>query len=379
MGAPVEVKVKGKDIDELEMVTELVKDELLKIKGTLDIKDDFDQGKKELRIKIDEDKASFFGLNTLSAATAIKNAYFGIKASVHREGDDEIDIIVKYKKSARENLEDFKNMKIPTYSGKFVPLKDFAELETKRGYAKIRRFDRERAITVSANVDKDVTTSVEVNNKLIEKFKDISTRFPGYKLDFRGEFQEYMESFRSLGILFLFGIILIYLIIGGQFQSFVQPIIIIFTIPFAIMGSIFGLLLNGNPFNITTLYGIVALAGVAVNNSIVLVDFINRAREKGYSKWRSILESGYIRLRPIILTTTTTIGGLLPMALGLGGKSIEWGTFSNTIVWGLIFSSTFSLLVIPCLYAIVDDIKHRLFKKIPDESVRFKLLKKETE
>ncbi len=379
VGAPVEVKVKGKYFNELEKVTELVKKELARMDGVLDIKDDFEPGKKELRIKIDEEKAAFLGLNTLSIASSIRNAYLGIKASVHRDGDEEIDVIVKFNRDARESLEDFRNIKVTTNDGRFIPLKDIAELDIKKGYSTIHRFEGERAITVSADIDKSVTSSVEVNNKLIENFKDIGRIFPGYKLDFRGEFQEYMESFKSLGILFLFGIILIYMILGGQFQSFIQPFIILFTVPFAFTGAIFGLLIDGSPFSITTLYGIVALVGIAVNSSIVLVDFINRARQKGYSKWRSIIHSGYIRLKPIFLTTATTVGGLLPMAIGLGGKSVQWGSLANTIVWGLIFSSTLTLVAIPCVYAIVEDIKNKFFKNLPDEAERHKLILRETE
>ncbi|MFC1562699.1 efflux RND transporter permease subunit [candidate division KSB1 bacterium] len=379
VGAPVEVKVKGKYFNELERVTELVKEELAKMEGVLDIKDDFEQGKNELQLKIDEEKAAFFGLNTLNIASSVRNAYLGIKASVHRDGDEEIDVVVKFNREARENLEDFKNIRVATFDGRFIPLKDIADLEIKKGYSTIRRFDGERSITVTADIDDNVTSAVEVNNKLIEKFKDIAKEYPGYKLDFRGEFQEYMESFRSLGILFIFGIILIYMILGGQFQSFVQPIIIIFTIPFAFMGAIFGLLVDGNPFSIVTLYGIVALAGIAVNSSIVLVDFINRSRQKGHSRWKAIMESGYIRLRPIFLTTATTVGGLLPMALGLGGKSIQWGSLANTIVWGLIFSSTLTLVVIPCVYVIVDDIKHKLIKSLPDEAEKYRIIIQETE
>ncbi len=379
LGAPVEVKVKGKYFNELEKVTELVKEELSKMDGVKDIKDDFEQGKKELRIKIDEEKAAFFGLNTLTVASSIRNAYLGIRASVHRDGDEEIDVIVKFDRETRENLEDFRNIKVSTLDGRYIPLKDIAELEIEKGYSTIHRFEGERAITVSADIDNDVTSSVEVNNRLIEKFKNISKEYPGYRLDFRGEFQEYVESFKSLGILFIFGLVLIYMILGGQFQSFMQPFIILFTIPLAFMGAMFGLLIDGNPFSIVTLYGMVALAGVAVNSSIVLVDFINRSRQRGYSKWRSIIQSGHIRLKPIFLTTATTVGGLLPMALGLGGKSVQWGSLANTIVWGLIFSSTLTVVVIPCAYAILDDIKHKFFKNLPDEAERHKLLIKETE
>jgi len=379
-GDPVEVKVKGPYFDELEKVSNLVKKELQNIPGVRDIRDDFELGKKELRIKIDDEKSALFGINTANIASNVRNAYFGIKASVFRDADDEIDIIVKFSESARNNIENFRDIKIPAFNGDYIPLKSVADINVERGYAIVRRFEGERAITVSADIDKTVTSAVEVNNKLREKFKDISKEFPGYRLDFRGQFKEFQEAFTDIGILFAFGILLIYIILGSQFKSFIQPIMIIFTIPFAFIGAIFGLILAQSPFSISTLYGIVALAGVAVNSSIVMIDFINKNKFKGKSKWRSIIEAGYIRLRPIFLTTTTTVFGLFPMAFGIGGKSIVWAPLASTIMWGLIFSSSLTLFVIPCIYAIVDDIKKFVLKRPTNEMVeKYNILERETE
>ncbi len=139
-----------------------------------------------------------------------------------------------------------------------------------------------------------------------------------------------------------------------------QPLIIMFTIPFAFIGAMVGLLIGRDPFSIVTLFGIVALAGVVVNDSIVLIDFINKARERGMAKWKAIVSGGRLRFRPIILTSVTTIFGLLPMAIGLGGKSATWGPLANTIAWGLGTATFLTLFVIPCLYAIVDDIGSKL-------------------
>ncbi|MFC1726711.1 efflux RND transporter permease subunit, partial [candidate division KSB1 bacterium] len=362
-GKAVEVKVKGKYFDELEVVAERVKAELRNMPGVRDITDDFELGKNELKIKIDDEKAALLGVNTASIASGIRNAYFGIKTSVFRDGDDDIDVIVKFSQGSRENIDVFNNIKVAANTGRYIPLKNVASIFLERGYANINRFEGERVITVFADVDQSVTSPVEVNNKLIENFKDINKEFPGYRLDFRGEFKEFMESLNSLGILFAFGILLIYIILGSQFKSFVQPIMIIFTIPFAFIGAIVGLIIARSPFSIATLYGIVALAGVAVNSSIVLIDFINRNRFSGKSKWRSIIEAGFIRIRPIFLTTATTVFGLFPMAFGIGGKSIVWAPLASTIMFGLIFSSTLTLFAMPCIYAIFDDIKRRLFKK----------------
>jgi multidrug efflux pump subunit AcrB len=147
-----------------------------------------------------------------------------------------------------------------------------------------------------------------------------------------------------------------YILLGAQFKSFTQPLIILFTVPFAFIGAMLGLLVNGTPFGIVTLFGMVALAGIVVNDSIVLVDFINMRRRAGVSKWRAIIEGGRLRMRPILLTTITTIVGLLPMAIGLGGQSEMWMPLANTIIWGLAMSTLLTLFIIPALYAIVDDL-----------------------
>jgi len=174
---------------------------------------------------------------------------------------------------------------------------------------------------------------------------------------FGGEFEEFQEAFSGIFRLFLIGIGLIYVILGTQFRSFIQPVIIMTAIPFAFIGAMLGLFFSGNPFSITTLFGFVALAGLVVNNSIVMVSFINDARRNGMSQRDSIIQAGTIRLRPIIMTSLTTIFGLLPMALGLGGKSEVWAPLANTIVWGLTVSTFLTLLIIPAVYElIVDDI-----------------------
>jgi multidrug efflux pump subunit AcrB len=372
-GKAVEVKVKGKYLDELQEVAELVKAELRKMEGVTDVNDDFELGKKEIRIHVDKDKAALLGLDVFQIAGTVRTAFEGTKATVFRDGDEEVDVVVKFRGDEREKLSDVEQMRIASRSGALIPFRSVAKVSIERGYSEIKRFEGDRAITVSADIDKAVTSMVEVNRKLVERFKDIEERYPGYRLDFRGEMQEFKEAFSSLGRLFVVGVLLIYLILGTQFKSWVQPLIIMFTVPFAFIGAMVGLLIGRDPFSITTLFGMVALAGVVVNDSIVLIDFINKARERGMEKWKAIISGGRLRLRPIILTSVTTIFGLLPMAIGLGGKSETWAPLANTIAWGLAAATFLTLFVIPCLYAIVDDIGRKLrvgrFKEGTEEIV----------
>ena len=166
---------------------------------------------------------------------------------------------------------------------------------------------------------------------------------------------EFQNAFVDLSKLFLIGVMLIFVILGAQFKSVRISLIILMTIPFAFIGSMIGLIVGGNPFSIMTMYGMVALAGIAVNDAIVMVSFINNHRKAGGSRWFSIIESGRVRLRPIILTSVTTILGLMPMAIGLGGKSRSWGPLASTIIWGLLVATLLTLLVIPTVYSIVVD------------------------
>jgi multidrug efflux pump subunit AcrB len=340
----------------LEAISAELQEVLAQIPGVYDIGDDFSQGKEELRVRLNGDRARLHGLDVMQVAGMVRTAFHGAIATVYRDGDEEIDVVVKYRNASEMSVEQIESMKIATPMGTRIPLREVAYLELTRGYATIHRFEGERAITVSAEVDKAINEPVAVNRILEDRFRDISQRYPGYRLDFRGQFAEFNEAFSSLGRLFVLGVFIMYILLGAQFKSFTQPLIILFTVPFAFIGAMLGLLINGTPFGIVTLFGMVALAGIVVNDSIVLVDFINMRRRAGVGKWRAIIQGGRLRMRPILLTTITTIVGLLPMAIGLGGQSEMWMPLANTIVWGLAMSTLLTLFIIPALYAIVDDL-----------------------
>jgi multidrug efflux pump subunit AcrB len=370
-GAPVEVKVRGNYLDELQEVVELVKNELLNMEGVFDVRDDFVPGKRELQILVDEEKAALVGLNVAQIATTIHYAFDGGVATEIRDGDKEIDVVVKFQEESRQNISDLENVKIATPFGQLVTLKDVARLNIKQGYSTIKHDDLKRAITVKANIDKSKTTAFRVNQELVRRFANISKRYPGYDLVFRGQFEEFKQAFSDLGQLFMVGLMLMYIVLAGQFKSFFQPIIIFMAIIFAFWGATMGLLFIGSPFNINNLYGLVALAGVAVNDSLVFISFINDARARGIRRWRSILQAGKFRLRPILLTTITTVFGLLPMAIGIGGKSDVWGPLANVMVWGLSVGTLLTLFLVPCLYAILGDIKRLVLgKRFMDEKGR---------
>ena len=356
-GADVEIIVKGKYFDELDAITNELKTELAKIPGVTDINDNYALGQEEIKLYIDEDKANEYGLTIRQIAFTARNAFEGTNATVFSDGDEEIDVVVKLSGSGRATLKDVANLKLMGRTGVPVPLRDVARMNVVPGYSTIYRYKQERAITITANVDENVTSTVNVNQRLRAHFDQISPRYPGYTLESGGEFAEFQKVFTGIPLFFGFGILLVYFILGTQFKSFLQPFVILTTVPFAFIGAMVGLLTSGNPLSVASTYGLVALAGIVVNDSIVLVEFINRLRAAGVDKWRAIINAGRTRLRPILLTSITTVCGLLPMALGVGGKSAIWMPMASTVVWGLSVATLLTLFVIPAFYAISDDIR----------------------
>ena len=219
----------------------------------------------------------------------------------------------------------------------------------------IRRFKLDRSVKVTANVDRTLNSTAKVNRQLRNQSSAFLGQFPGCRLRFEGAFSHMKEAFSSLGRLFLLGLFLIYVILGAQFKSYAQPLIILVTIPFAFIGAVIALILTNDPFSIVVLYGFIGLAGIAVNDAIVMVSFINNARKSRAGRWRSIMQSGRLRLRPILLTSVTTMFGVFPLAVGLGGKSKIWAPMANTILWGLGFATLLTLFILPAVYTIVVD------------------------
>lgn len=360
----VEVKVQGKFLSRLKEASDEIKERLAQIPGVYGTRNDLNFGKKDLKIYVDEDRAALYGLDILRIASSIRNAYEGKVATVFREGDEEIDVIVKYDPESVKNIEDIEQLKITTSQGELIPLQNVAHIQLEPGYTKIRHFKLDRTATVSADVDTEVNSVVKVNQKLQKMAREIIKKYTGYTLRFEGMFEEIKEQFSSLGQLFLLGVFLIYMILGAQFKSYMQPLIILFTIPFTFIGAVAALIITGQPFSMVILYGFIGLAGIAVNDAIVMLSFINNARRRGAGRWRSIVEAGRIRLRPVILTSLTTMFGVFPMAVGLGGKSEIWAPMANTIFWGLFAATILTLFIIPCVFTIIiDDIGQWLRKK----------------
>lgn len=352
----IELRIRGDNLEVLQQITDDVKDYLATLDGVKDISDNFEPGKAEARIIIDEDKAYLMGLDLATIGRAIRYAIDGgIATAIHDEGD-EIDVRVKLNEESSSHLEDIEEMQIRNHSGELVPFKNFGRIDVKPGYTNIIRYERKRAITVSANVDEDVITPVEVNRLIRDRYKNFNEDYPGYIIDFSGEYEETQEQLIALAEAFGITILLIYVILGALFRSFVQPLVVMVAVPFSFIGVVLGFYCMREPLGLMAIIGTIGLAGIVVNDSLILVDFINKGREEGIERREAIVRAGALRLRPVILTSVTTIFGLLPLAFGLFGLSPFLTPVAVAIVWGLTFATLLTLLLVPSIYAIVDDI-----------------------
>jgi len=307
---------------------------------------------------VDEAKASRAYLSIEDIAATIRNAFEGGTAtSIKRiEAEKAIDVIVRFPSSERKKMATFQEILIPNRFGNLIPLKEVGRVEKKKGMSVINHLDGKRVITVSANVNPKKISSLKLNQMVAKHFKDIESHYPGYAIKYGGEQEETQKSMRSLFRAFALAFFLIFMILATNFNSLTQPLIVMLAIPFGLIGVIIAFLVYGEPFSFMAILGVVGLSGVVVNDSIVLVDFINSLRKKGVDRRHSIIEAGRLRLRPVILTTLTTVLGLASVAYGIGGGDPFLQPAALAIVWGLLFATILTLIIIPCIYAVIDDL-----------------------
>jgi len=354
-GPAIEARVVGNEIQVLRELANEMKGFLQGIPGVRDVRDDFTQGKEELQITL-RPEARALGLDLGQIARQIQQGFLGVKASTIQRRDEDVPIVIRFPQAVRESVETVERMKLTLPSGQRVFLRDIAHIETALGPSKIRRDDQKRAISVLADVDAQQANVFQVTEQLKQRFSDVGDRFPGYRVNVKGERQEFEESVASLPQISLIALLLIYFILGSLFKSFIQPLIVMAAIPFALDGVVIGHLIMGEPLSFLSMMGLIALAGVVVNDSLILVDFINRAQREGMSRDQAIQASGIARFRPVLLTTLTTVGGLIPLAFFATGQAKFLSPMAISVVWGLSFATILTLILVPCLYAILDDL-----------------------
>jgi multidrug efflux pump subunit AcrB len=272
-----------------------------------------------------------------------------VVASTRDEGE-KVEVVVRARLEPYTDIAELLQRPVPLADGRGGPLSSLVDAGTRQAKGYIRHYQLTRAITVEADLDKARIDTLEANERLKAAWSGLQARFPNTRLDFSGELDDIQESLDAMILLFSLGLGLIYLILATQFRSYWQPFLILVTVPLAFTGVVLGLLVSGNPLSLYTLYGVIALTGIAVNSAIVLIDAANERRAAGMSVLHAAVYAARRRVVPILITTATTIGGLLSLALGLGGKSLMWGPVAASIVWGLGFSSLLTMFAIPLLY-----------------------------
>lgn len=362
VGKAVEAKIRGDDFEVLRKVAQRYKDYLKTLPGVLHIDDDFERGKDELNIVLNRDRIARAGLSYQRVAQEVRNAFEGGIATIIQTSDEEIGVRVKFPEEKTRSVEALERMLIPNPRGNLVPLREIASFEKESSIAAIKRFDRKRLVTVFAEVDENVTTSMEVNGQLMRRFRDIRTEFPGIDVVYGGEREKTMESLMSLLTAFIAALFLIFCIIAIQFRSLIQPPIVMLTIPLGLLGVTWALILHRQPFSFLSIMGFIGLSGVVVNDSIVMIDFMNKLRRKGVKQRESIIEACRMRFRAIFIAALTTVGGMMPMAYGWGGDDPFVKPMALAFTWGIACASAITLFAIPCFYAIADDFAFLVLK-----------------
>ncbi|MCW8884611.1 MAG: efflux RND transporter permease subunit [Motiliproteus sp.] len=366
---PISIKVRGDEYSEIRAAADALKSYLASVPEITDISDDAGGGRMTLSLTADYDAITQAGLNPMEVIRTAQLLVDGeVVADMQHDGE-EVEIRVRAKPQTYSNVDQLLSFELPLPDGGRMLLSKLVKFERHQALGNIRHYNFRRAITVEADLLPDTIDTVTANDQVVNHWNTaLQSQFPNLDLDFSGELDDIQESMDAIGVLFLFGIGLMYLILGTQFASYFQPLMILMTIPMAFTGVVMGLLITQNPLSLFTMYGVVALAGIAVNAAIVLISAGNQRLEKGMSVKHATLYAARRRVIPILITSLTTIAGLFSLATGLGGHSLIWGPVATAIVSGLAFSTILTLFLIPMLYRIFMPYSHKSqqSEKIPE-------------
>ena len=346
--SPVMVYVLGEDMDKLREMGDEVVDMLEKQPGAINIENNLSKVKTDLYVDINREKAGMLGVAVSSIDKAVRTAVSGITVAEYRDDEgEEYDMVVRMKKGEKFNMKDFQKVYVSSQSGRLIPLRQLADLEFKKAPGIIARRNLERSALVTADV-KQGSSLNEVMDPVIQKLEKYPFP-PGYDFFIGGELKDRKESFGGMQIAIVIALISIFAVLVLQFRSFSKPLIIFAAIPLALIGSVWALLITGNSFSFTAFIGFTSLVGIVINNSIILVSYTNQLRNSGIKTTEAVITAGKTRFTPIILTTLTTIGGLLPLTLQGGSL---WAPLGWTIIGGLLVSTFLTLIIVPLLYFI---------------------------
>ncbi len=348
---PIEIEIAGYDLKGLKKLSDIMVRKLEENPKFTDIKSTMQGGYPEIQIYFDREKIASYGLQVPEVAQTVVNKVKGELATRYSLRDRKIDILVRAREKDRESIENIRRMLVNPVGMPTIPLASVANVVVDMGPGEIHRSAQQRVALVRANlVGHDLGRAAEDINRIIS-----SLRIPEeFNIRLAGQSNEMSVSFQSLRLALILAVFLVYLVMASQFESLLHPFVIMFTIPLALIGVVFALLLTGNSLSVVVFIGLIMLAGIVVNNAIVLIDYINQMRKSGMAKLEAIKEAGKVRLRPIMMTTLTTVLGLLPLALGLGEGAEVRAPMAITVIGGLLVSTMLTLVVIPVVYSIVD-------------------------
>ena len=349
-GDPINIQLSSKYMDDLISAKEELKTQLVRFPGVFDVNDTYNIGKEEISINL-LPAAKNYGVSMMMVASQVRQAFYGLEVQTVQRGRNELKVILQYPENDRSSVADLENMMILTPTGSTIPVRQIAQLELGEGIASIERKNRKRSINVTADVDLSITNGNEViatvmttiMPKILQKYNSIA-----YSLE--GEQQEQGDNLRSLGKNFLLAMIVVYMLLAIPFKSYFQPLVVMSSIPFGITGAVLGHLFLGLNLSVLSMMGIVALTGVVVNDSLVMVDFINRYRSEGNSIKDAVLEAGPRRFRPIFLTSLTTFVGLIPLILEKSTQAKFMIPMAVSLSFGVLFATAITLLLVPVSY-----------------------------
>ncbi|PIE24723.1 MAG: acriflavin resistance protein [Planctomycetota bacterium] len=354
---PINIELTAPDYETIKKASASLKQSLASIVGVIDISDDVRIGKEELVLRMRPD-AQATGLRQSDLARQVRQAYYGEEAQRIQRGRDDVRVMVRYPESERQTLASIEELRVRKPSGQAVPLSSVAEISWDRGLAEIKRAKRRRAITITANVDREKISPDQVMDALKSKqLPELARRFPGLQYGFEGQQREQSEFIGAMKTRALLAMLLIFALLAVPLRSYLQPLIIMSVIPFGIVGAIWGHWLLGMDITMMSLIGLIALTGVVVNDSLVVVDFVNRKRRNGIDLHRAVWEAGRDRFRAILLTSLTTFAGLTPLLFEKSVQAHFLIPAAASLAFGVVFATVITLVMVPCLYLVLEDLR----------------------
>lgn len=351
-GSPVELTVRGDDLDVLKDISGIIKGEVESVPGTNNVTTSLEESRQEFEVKVDAEKASLYGLTTGQILSSVRTSFQGQTVTKYRTGDDEIDIKLQLPKNYQEDINYLNNLRISAQGGAQVALSSVASISKVDVPLTINRSNMTREVKITSDLAGRDLNSV---SKDIQAKVDKLNLPDGYKLEFGGQSQDMAESFGSLALAIVLSVVLLYMVMAAQFESLYSPFIIMFSVPPTVTGVLLGLLVTGTPISVSVLIGYILLIGLVVNNAIVLIDYVNQLRAQGWELRDAILHAGPIRLRPILMTTLTTILAIGPLAFSGGSGTETQAPMAVTVIFGLSFATLITLVLVPVVTSWFDD------------------------